>query len=310
MKINFSTVFNQTLILFFLLLSGFIIKRLKVVDEHLSKNLTNVIIYLTLPALIIDSMNYDFTLERLSNLRNVFIVTLGIYIIMILFSYLVIRLLPTTDKERDIFQFILIFSNAGFMGYPVVDVIFGSEGLFLAAIYNLLFNVIIWTLGVMIMSRSHQKDKGIDFSELFNPGIISVGVGFLLFIFSIKLPVAITQTLEILGHSTTPLSMLVVGSILAQVKLTEIFYNWKLWIISAIRLLILPIGVLLLLKAIPIELNSLVLGVSVILTGMPAAANTAIFAQEFGGDAALASEGVFLSTLLSILTIPLIVYLL
>ncbi|TDX59300.1 AEC family transporter [Orenia marismortui] len=309
MKINFWTVFNQTLILFLLLLAGFIIKRLKIVDDHLNKNLTNIIIYLTLPALIINSMNYDFSFERLSKLANVFIITLGIYLLMILVSYLLVPFLSKEQSEKDIYQFILIFSNAGFMGYPIVNVIYGSEGVFLAAIYNLVFNIMLWTLGVMIMSRSHSKEEGINFSQLINPGIISIAIGLFIFIFSIKLPTAISDTLEILGHSTTPLSMLVVGSILAQVKLTEIFYNWRLWIITIVRLVILPVIVLVMLKILPWDFDILVLGISVILTAMPAAANTAIFASEFDGDAALASEGVFLTTLISILTIPLIVYL-
>ncbi len=305
---NFFTVFNQTLILFMLLLVGFIIKRLKIIDEHFNKNLSNLIIYVTLPALIINSMDYDFSVERLGQVGTVFVISIVSYFVMVLLSYLILKFIPVADSERDIYQFILIFANVGFMGYPVIDVIFGSEGVFLAAIYNLIFNLLLWTIGVMIISRSRQEDKGIDWSHLLNPGIFAVFIGFFLFIFSISLPQPISATLEILGSTTTPLSMLVVGAILAQVKLGDIFSNFKLWLISSIRLVGLPLLFLFILKVMPWEINSLIMGIIVVLTGMPAAANTAIFAEEFGGDAALASESVFLTTLLSVLTIPLIVY--
>lgn len=307
--INFLTVFNQILILFSLLMIGVIVKRLELVDNSLKQNLTNLIIYVTLPALLIDSMNYEFSLERLIQLGNVFIISLVVYAVMIGLSYIAIKLLTNRGAAQDIYQFILVFANVGFMGYPVIKVIYGtSEVVFLAAIYNLVFNILLWSLGVMIISRSQEDNPGFSYDNLINPGIISIGIGFILFLFSIELPQFIEQTLEILGETTTPLSMLVVGSILAQVKLREIFSNFRLWLIAIIRLLGFPILTLLLLRN--FSLDPLVLGVVVILTAMPAAANTAIFAQEFGGDEALASEGVFLTTLLSVVTIPLIVHLL
>ncbi|GAB6138673.1 AEC family transporter [Halanaerobaculum tunisiense] len=307
--INFLTVFNQILVLFSLLMIGVIVKRLELVDNSLKQNLTNLIIYVTLPALLIDSMNYEFSLERLIQLGNVFIISLVVYALMIGLSYLTIKFLVAEGSAQDIYQFILIFSNVGFMGYPVIKVIYGtSEVVFLAAIYNLIFNILIWSLGVMIISRSQEDNPGFSYDNLINPGIISIGIGFILFLLSIKLPHFIEQTLEILGETTTPLSMIVVGSILAQVKLREIFSNFRLWLVAIIRLVGFPILTLLLLRN--FSLDPLVLGVVVILTAMPAAANTAIFAQEFGGDEALASEGVFLTTLLSVVTIPLIVHLL
>ncbi|AGB40326.1 putative permease [Halobacteroides halobius DSM 5150] len=307
--INFIMVFNQTLVLFLLLMVGFTIRRLEIVDDSLKQNLTNLIIYVTLPALLIDSMSYQFSLERLTQLGSVFINAVLVYLLMIIISYIVIHFLSVEQRFKDVYQFILIFGNVGFMGYPVIEVVYGStEGIFLAAIYNLVFHLVLWTLGIMIMSRSQENGQNLSLQGLLNPGVISITVGFLLFIFSIELPKPITYSLEMLGETTTPLSMIVVGSILAQVQIKDIIYNSKLWLITLIRLLILPLTTLLILQN--FNLDRLILGVVVILTAMPAAANTAIFAQEFGGDEALASEGVFLTTLLSIFTIPLIVYLL
>nr|WP_282580107.1 AEC family transporter [Natroniella sulfidigena] len=140
------------------------------------------------------------------------------------------------------------------------------------------------------------------------PGIVAVMIGMLLFLFSIDLPGPILTTLEKVGGTTTPLALFVVGSILAQIELSRIFTNFKLWLITLLRLIVLPFFVLALLRSLPV--NDLVLGVTVILTGMPVAVTAVIFAQEFGGDYELASEGIFLTTLLSGLTIPLMIYLL
>nr|WP_275579425.1 AEC family transporter [Halanaerobacter jeridensis] len=166
----------------------------------------------------------------------------------------------------------------------------------------------------MCNSRQDEGQKAtLDLSQLINPGIISIGIGFLIFLFSIELPSAISHTFEMLGETTTPLAMIVVGNVLAQVTIKDIFSNLKLWLVTAIRLILLPLIVLGILEGLSIlipafNLSATLLGVVIVLTGMPAAANTAIFAQEFGGDEALASEAVFLTTLLSVLTIPLIVY--
>ena len=311
-----AALFSQTLILFFLLMIGFTIRRLEIVDQHLNDNLTNLIIYVTLPALIINSMNYDFSLERLSQLGMALVSAVFIFLIMISVSWLVSARLGSDKDEVSIYRFILIFANVGFMGYPVVEVIFGQQGVFLASIYNLVFNLFLWTIGVLIMCSSCRVEESkikVDLSRLLNPGIISIGIGFLIFLFSVELPGAVDSTLHMLGETTTPLAMIVVGNILAQVEIKDIFTKGKLWLLAAVRLAILPVLVLAILKGLSavvpiISFSPVLLGVLIVLTGMPAAANTAIFAQKFGSDEALASQGIFLTTLLSIVTIPLIVY--
>jgi predicted permease len=288
-----------------LLMIGFSIKRLEIVEDSLRKNLTNLIFYVTLPALVINSMSYKFSVERLTQVLNVLGLSVAVYALMIAVSYLFTYLLPMEQKERDVYQFMLIFANVGFMGYPVIEVIFGSEGVFLAAIYNLVFNLLIWTQGVLIMSRSTSEESEFKLDNLKNPGTFSIGIGLLIFLLSIKLPAPVATTLEMLGDATTPLSMIVVGSILAQIELKQIFSNFKLWLVTALRLVIFPLVVL---QALQLgSFSTLVVGVMVVLTGMPVAANTAIFAQEFGGDEALASEGIFLTTLLAMLSIPVLV---
>ncbi|MCK8816254.1 AEC family transporter [Natroniella sulfidigena] len=305
--IRFIAIFNQVLVLFLLVLLGFSFRKLEIVKPSIDQNLSGLVLNLTLPALIITSMNYEFSSERLANLSSVFFITLAVYLLMISVSYLIRFILPSTEKEKDIYQFMIIFANTAFVGYPVIDLIFGAEGIFLAAIYNAIFNLMIWTIGVFIINPRTSKQE-FSAKQLLTPGIVAVMIGMLLFLFSIDLPGPILTTLEKVGGTTTPLALFVVGSILAQIELSRIFTNFKLWLITLLRLIVLPFFVLALLRSLPV--NDLVLGVTVILTGMPVAVTAVIFAQEFGGDYELASEGIFLTTLLSGLTIPLMIYLL
>ncbi|WP_408955056.1 AEC family transporter [Natroniella sp. ANB-PHB2] len=305
--IQFIAIFNQVLVLFLLVLLGFSFRKFEIVKPSIDENLSGLVLNLTLPALIITSMNYEFSFERLANLSSVFFITLAVYLLMISVSYLIRFILSSTEKEKDIYQFMIIFANTAFVGYPVIDLIFGAEGIFLAAVYNAIFNLMIWTIGVFIITPQANKQE-FSAKQLLTPGIVAVMVGLVIFLFSIDLPGPILTTLEKVGGTTTPLALFVVGSILAQIELSRIFTNFKLWLITLLRLIGLPFFVLVLLRS--LSVNELVLGVTVILTGMPAAVTTVIFAQEFGGDYELASEGVFLTTLLSGLTIPWIIYLL
>ena len=305
--IDFLTVFNQILILFLLLLVGFTIKKLKVVNDHFSNSLSSFIIYVSLPALIINSMDSDFNQEQLSKVLNIFVIGLGVYLLMILISYLVVYFIPATTEEKGVYKFSLIFANVSFVGYPVVNLLFGKEGIFLVTISNLWYKVFVWTLGIIIIGSNAKRNKKLSWDKLLNPGMFSVIIGLILFILPIKLPYSITTTLAMLGSTSTPLSMIVVGCILSEVKVSNIFSNWRLWTITLVRLVITPLIVLSVLKVVP-NINLIVFNISVILAGMPAAANTAIFAQKFGGDAVLGSEAIFLTTLASLVTIPLLVY--
>ncbi|SHH78542.1 hypothetical protein SAMN02745135_02118 [Caloranaerobacter azorensis DSM 13643] len=303
---DFILVLNQVLVLFILLMLGFILKKINIITDELGKGLSTLIIYVTLPALIITSMNYKFSRDILSNSIRLIIIGIIVYIFMIVVGIIFVKLLNIQEPQKGIYLFLTIFPNVGFMGYPVVEVAFGKIGVFYAAIYNLIFNVLIWTLGVILVNPEHKKK--INLKSLINPGTVSIVLGFILFIFSIKLPKPIYISLHKLGASTTPMAMLVVGSLLGDAKFKEIFGNIKLFIVALLRLIIIPLSVLFVL--IRLNLSPIVAGIPVIISSMPAAANAAIFARRFDSDYRLASQGVFLTTLISILTIPFILFIL
>ena len=156
-------------------------------------------------------------------------------------------------------------------------------------------------------STANKNDFGVDAKLFLNSGVISAIIGLIIFRYSIVLPTYISSTLSILGEATTPLSMIVIGAMLEGFSLKELFANYKLYIISAFRLLIIPLALLFSLKY--FDFNKTMVGVAVLITAMPAAANTTILAKQYNDNSSgVAAQGVFISTLLSIFTIPFIAY--
>jgi predicted permease len=300
-----SNVFNQILVLFLILIIGIIAKRFNAVSESMSKGLTGIILNISLPALIINSMRFDFSPETLLKSGKMFLISTIIQVACMVIAVPVTRLFKIQGTKRNVFQFMLVFSNVGFMGYPVINAIYGAQGVFYTALYNLSFNALCWTFGIMIISN--KKENSISFKNLINPGIISILIGFAVFVFSIKLPAPVASTLEMLGSMTTPLSMLMIGFILSDLSIKQTFSDPMVFIMSVFRLLIIPLFFLWVLKL--FLSDQVLLGVSVVMAAMPAAANTAIFASKYDSDAYTASKCIFVSTFLSIATIPLITYL-
>lgn len=304
----FMPLLNQILVLFMILLVGLIIYRLKVIDETFINGLSRLVIDVTLPALIITSMSFDFSREILWESGQLFVISLGLYLGSWLLSIILLYKFEIGPKANDIFQFMLVFPNVGFMGYPVINAIYGDIGVFYASIFNFTYGLLVWTLGVWIFRRREGDSFSFKWSSILTPGFIAVIVGFIFFLFSVELPGPINQTLELLGGTTTPLSMLLVGALMARTAISDIWRQYRLHLIGMVRLIVIPLIALIVVK--PLGLSDIMLGVVVLLAGMPAAANTAIFAERYGGDAEIGAKIVFITTFFSIITIPGLVFIL
>ncbi len=307
---SFLPVLNQTMILFILIFIGFIIKKRNIISKQMIKDLSGLILNVTLPLMMITAMNYTFSLEMLNNSMLTLAYGAVSYVIVIMIALVFNRVLKTDILQKGVYSFLIVFPNTGFMGFPILKAMFGDIGVFYGAIYNLLFNFLTWTLGVKYMTGHNKAESksSLGLKSLINPGFISVFIGLLVFVSPVKLPNIIYSPLKLLGDTTTPLAMLVAGAMLADIRISEILGNKKLYILTVIRLLIAPLSMLFLFSI--INVPSIVKGVLVTLSGMPSAVNTAIFATRYNADAKLASQGVFITTLLNILTAPLIIYLL
>lgn len=304
---DFSVVMNQIAVLFLVIFIGYFLNKKDIIDDHASKKISSLVVNITAPLLIISAMLQQNNLKT----QEIFL-ALGIscilYIVMFMMTLFIPKLLRVEKQDVGIYKFMLVFANVAFMGFPVITVLFGESALFYAAIFNLPFSLLAYTLGIYFVSSGSVQDASFKLKKVVNPGVISVFLGIFLLAFRIELPSFIGDTIKMVGGLTTPLSMLVIGASLAHVKIKNLFANIKLYLYSLIRLLIFPGLVYFGLSAIGIEGN--MLGVAVVLSGMPAAANTVMMSKEYGGNDILAAEGVFISTMLSALTIPLLMLLL
>ena len=295
-------IVSKVLTFFVLIGIGFILRRTNLVDDLFTKGVSRFVLYVTLPALIVDSMNFEYSYEMFSNSVILLIAGGALYLILWLMGVVSSKILRLTGDTRSVFLYAVLFGNVAYMGYPVVELIIGKEGVFYSAVFNIWFNVLTWTVGVRIMSREAGSSTR---KAFLNPGMISVFIGLILFFTPLKLPLFLDEALALLGQSTVPLAMVVAGIILASAKLSTILKSRTVIFYSLVKLCIAPVVVFFLLSA--VEMPTMVEKILIIMSAMPAAANTSIFARIFDSDYELSSKLIASSTLFSMITIPLII---
>lgn len=295
------TVIKQIISLFIVILIGFYGGKKNIIDETITNGLSKLLLEITTPLLIISSFSFKFTSEIETNVLKAFIYGLIIFIVTPL---LVKPLLIKVEKgKRNILQFAMVFSNCGFMGFPIVQSVFGDEGVIYAAIFNMIFNIFVWTYGVMLFSdKRNIKDV---MKIIKNPGIISALIGILIMVFSINIPSIVLDTMKMVGGLTTPVSMLIIGSLLSRTELKKLFNDKSLYYGSFIKLLCIPIALFLGAKF--LKESSLVIKTFILLQAMPAGAMTSLFAENFNREKEYSALVVSFSTLISVITIPLII---
>ena len=153
---------NQISVLFLLIITGFVIRKKNIVSESFQKELSTLVLHVTLPAFIISSMNFTFSEDVLKDIGMILVISFATYIIALLLSYPITKLLGVSGKKRDIYQYLCIFANVGFMGYPVLELIAGKQAVFYGAIYNLPFNLFVWTIGISIMMRHKNEEEKVE----------------------------------------------------------------------------------------------------------------------------------------------------
>jgi malate permease and related proteins len=292
------TVVNQVSMMFFLMMVGYVLYQRKILNETGTEQLSAVLLKVVTPAVIIISFNIPFSWLTLQDIFLSFVLAM----VSILLGVVVARLLYR-DKHR-IEQFAVIFSNVGFFGIPLVTGLLGIEYVLYLSSYILAFNLLVWTLGMYLVTGKRSAMRFDAF--LKTPAFISLIFGLLIFLSPIKLSGFIAQSISSLGAINTPLAMVIVGTYLAKSSLKLIFTSLKAYGVVALRLILIPLitlGLLSLLTFIRMELRLVIL----IAASTPSAAMLAIFSQLYGDDFAYGARLISLTTLLSMITIPLII---
>ncbi len=299
---DFLLVADQIFILVLLIAAGYVAVSTKIVDPWATRGLSGLLINITIPALIIASMQVPFTSARLIGAETLVIATGALYIFSFALAWAVSRAMRVPPAEEGVLQFAIVFGNVGFMGFPVALTLFGEVSLFYVAIFNLFFNILVFSVGIAMLTEG--RGKGFDLRLLMNPGIAASVVGFALFLGSVEIPGPFIDAIDLLGGVTTPLAMIIVGAMLATFPAREMVGSWRVWVASAVLLLVVPVAYYYLFS--PVFADPFINGIMITMAAMPAAANTVIFAEQYGADSRLASQIVFISTIGSLVTIPLI----
>ncbi len=293
-------VFNQTLTLFIVMIVGFLVAKLDIFTHDVRKKLASFLVTVAAPMLIIKNFQVDYSIDLLKNMGIAAIIAFSLIGIGLLVGKQVWRKSP--EDKRPILIYATAFPNCGYLGYPVLGGLFGSEGIIYVAIFVMVFQIYMWTAGVWIYTGKPSKW----YKPFMRPSLIAVFLGIVLFAFSIKLPTPIYNSLTMVGGMTSPLAMLLIGAYLADSKLKEVLQEKTIYLLSIFRFIIWPTAMFFILK--PFGLGDVLYACCVLLSAMPAAANTVILATRYNKNPRFASELVAFTTVISVASIPLWMY--
>ena len=292
----FKMVDVQT-VLFIYMAVGFGCRKAGIFNDVARDKLTDFVVFVTLPCMIFESFNMAFSLESLKQGALALLIAVGMSCVALLLGKVLYNRFPY--EEKSILQYGTLVSNSGFAGLPVVSGAYGDEGLFLGSLFIIPTRILMWSAGISLFTRADAKQAVK--KVLLNPGIIAVEVGLVRMLFQIPLPHFVDTAVDNLGGCTSPMAMALVGAILVDVPLKTVF-DLKSFYLVAVRQFLLPGICLAALRL--LHVDPLTIGVSVVITGMPIGSTTAILAQKYGADAQFASKCVFISTLTSLITVP------
>lgn len=298
---DITVVINQVLMLFLPIVVGYAIARLRVVNGTFAKNLSAFIFNIALPCSIISALQFDFDRQILIKSAMLILISLIIIVVSYLVGVLTARVTGSKGFLKNVVVYSIVFSNFSFMGYPMSQAFMGDKGLLYATMFSVPLFVAVQSFGfILIDSGEKFKFKK---TYVLNPPLIAVAVGFILFLTGVRLPDAISGTVGAFGSMTTPLAMVLVGLTLSLEPLSGAFKNPKLYVAAVMRLVVLPLAIFYVLKGVGVDID--ICRVSAIVTMMPVAANLIVTSATFGKDTADPARSVFLTTVLSVVTVPL-----
>ncbi len=296
---DFTGLFEMQGMLFTIMILGYIFRKAGMISDEGKSLLTDLVLYVTLPASIIKSFQIEFNHQILVSCIVVIVVAAGIQVGAWLLGMILYQGFP--DERKKVLQYATICSNAGILGNPIAEGIFGSMGLLYASIYTIPQRTFMWSIGLTYFTQAPDM-KTLIKKVSTHPCIVSVVIGMLIMVFQIPVQGFLSLTIKNIAGGNTFLAMSLVGTILAEVPFRSLPEKDTVYY-SFIRLFFIPFLVYLACHF--AQVDSLVTGVSVVLSGMPSASVTAVLAAKYGKDEVFATKCVVLSTLLSMVTVPL-----
>ena len=285
---------------------GFLLGKLKLISHKTNKDLTNLLLTIFMPASLFIAFPSDYDEASFNLFLSGLIAGAIVMIALIILSKIIFNKGWMKKELANESQFALIFNNATFLGYPIVTSTFGPNGVLAYCGFIIAFNIALFSYGIWLFER--KVTPKLLRSVVLNPNIIAVVLGMLVFIFGIRLPGFATDAVSYVGSATTPLSIICIGFMLSEAQLLQVLKKWRLMITALIQLFIGPLVTWALLTILNFPME--VIQVCTLIQALPTATSLGLFAVKYGGNEAESSELVTISTIFSVFTMPLMVYLL
>lgn len=311
-------IFQQMMVLFGMMLVGFFCYKWDWIDDHSYGKFSKIVVNILNPLLVIDGVLGKGRDGSFHNLLTNLVMVILYFVFLIIISIPVVKIIRPEKENVGVYRLMMIFSNVGFMGIPVISALYGSDVIIYIVFYMLGYNFLLYTYGI-ILARSSAKpvyaenhNSNVSFKEnlkaIINPGTIAGIIAIILFVCKIQVAAPMTSFIKYLSQCVVPFSMILIGASMAQQELKTIFKDVRMYRFLLIRLILIPVIMALCVRNLPID--SQILGVFILMLAMPVGSIVVLVAMEQGADSACCTRGSVISTFLSIITIPIIALLL
>ena len=289
-------------VLFIIVILGYVACKLGYMGDKFDKKLSSIVVDITCPLLVLSSVMGDDLPDR-----TLILPLLGVgfltYIILLVFGFWVPRLISKSHDDQGMIGFALMFANVGFIGYPIVSSIFGPHAVFYAALLNMPNTFFIFTAGVMLIKGEYSL-KQFNPKVLISPAMLGAFLAAIIVALGIHTPDTIARPVTMVGNITVPAALMIIGSSMAKLPLRDIIGSTKVYITALLRLTVVPLSIYFLFKVCGV--NDMVNNINTVVIAMPVASFGTMFCLKYGRDPSLITETTFITTLGSIITIPLI----
>jgi predicted permease len=299
-------IVQQMLVLFLMMATGFLCYKKHFVNENGYKNISSIIVNILNPLLIISGVLNQKSIYSSRIIKENILLVIILFTTLIVISMLYIKIVNLPQKDKSSYRLMLIFSNLGFMGIPLVSELYGTKAIIFVAFYILGYNILIYTYGIYLASKDNKAaNSRFQLKKLINPGMTACVIAIILFVSKITVPHFISSFITYMGNASIPFSMMAIGISLAGTELKTVFTDIKLLLFAAVKMLLIPIVCVLIMKNFGFDKEAF--GIFSLMLSMPVGSIVTLIETEYGGkDSSICSSGIAATTVFSIITIPIV----
>ena len=302
-----NVVISSVIILFILIFLGFFIGKRGIINKEYTPDLSRFVIEITMPVTVFCSIIAQDSVGLLNEIWQMMLLAAIFHVGTMCLGLLVVKIGRIPEKERGIWVFNFMFSNNGFMGLPLALAIFGNDGLFMMAICNVISNLLIFSVGLKLVTRYYPVKEKISIRKMFVNNInIAVVIGFIFYLGQFPVPDVGVRLLDYISNITAGFSMIVVGLSLSRMNIKGVFLNKKLFVMTALRLIAIPLLCIGVFRLLPVQVPELLYMTLILTAALPSASSQTMLAEQYGTNVQDAGRSVFLTTLFSVVTIPIV----